>query len=211
MNPLLLRRRGLLAAGPADPPAIVQEAHNGGSTATISVTLAATPTPGNLLILLGRNGANNAPTLDAGWTLDVRQDGNGTQSIIGHKVAGAAEPTTISVSRGASSLQGLHVLEVSGLTGAHDVSTSGQVFDKSSIALGAINPTDTPGFAVVTSSTNGSSNAHTFSDDFVAYGSTIADRQQDASKVLETLDPVSVTVGNIDTSRDTTAALAVFV
>jgi hypothetical protein len=95
----------------ATTPAIVQYATHtftsGAGPGT--VTLGATPTPGNMLFLLwyGKNGITTSSLTPAGWTIDRNDAGFGASVLFqswgcAHKTAGASEPTSVTVTRSAT-------------------------------------------------------------------------------------------------------------
>ena len=100
--------------------AIVQVQKAIGSTTAgnlVFATFLATPANGNLLIAIASNyAASTGPTTPGGWTL-IRNDSNNNPGMaMYYKVAGAAEPTVVTVSGyGASTRLQLQIFEYSGM------------------------------------------------------------------------------------------------
>lgn len=89
---------------------------NGGTS--VSATFGATPTQNNLLIAIAGNRDANAsgPTTPGGWSVALSQPNNSPGQIIYYKIAGAAEPSTVTVSGyGTSTRLGLHIYEYNGI------------------------------------------------------------------------------------------------
>src|SRR5213075_86685 len=79
--------------------ALVQQAtpvHAG--AASVTATFGATPTAGNLLLAVaGATGSTSTFTTPAGWSVLVSHTGTGVGTAIFYKIAGASEPTGLTV------------------------------------------------------------------------------------------------------------------
>ncbi len=97
---------------------LIQTASNssGGNGATsISATFGTVPAAGDLLIaVLGASG-NTAINVPSGWSTAVSTAGTVSQAIF-YKVAGAAEPTTVTVTTASSFALGIQIYEYSGVS-----------------------------------------------------------------------------------------------
>lgn len=81
-------------------PSLVQRADAGATAASIEITLAATPTPGNVLILTAQIQKNAVPVAPEGWTLLKDSTAPSDFSLVFFgKLAGAAEPKTVTLAQ----------------------------------------------------------------------------------------------------------------
>jgi hypothetical protein len=109
-----------LLAAPAAHGAIVliqsAQAASAIDSNSISATFASTPGAGNLLIAVAGNLAASSPSTPIGWTVAINESANAPGQAIFYRIAGAAEPTTVTVGGyGIATRLGLHVYEYRGI------------------------------------------------------------------------------------------------
>lgn len=124
--------QGYIPTGGAGGTAKVQEANGSATNASgsVSATFASTPTPGNTLIaLLSKRNIAEAGLTPAGWTRHPAETigpaFDGGRLVLYHKVAGVAEPTTVTVD--STDTKKLYIAEWAGLVGALSGSSGYQV------------------------------------------------------------------------------------
>ena len=102
-------------------PTVVQSATGGGTANSVSATFTATPTAGRLLVGVAATRNAGALTAPAGWSTAVTQTGAGSPSqAIFYKLAGSAEPTTVTVTVGANGpANAIHLYELTCVTAVH--------------------------------------------------------------------------------------------
>lgn len=111
------------------------------SNTAVAASFTGTPTAGNLLIaVVGNRDASGSPTTPSGWTVARDDSGNTPGQIIYYKIAGASEPTTVTVSGYPAVVSlGIHLYEYSGvdasspLAGVTLVSGSGTTASSGSV------------------------------------------------------------------------------
>ncbi len=93
--------------------ALIQRTTGGGSAGSFSATFAATPTSGNLLIAIAGTRINGTMTAPAGWSTAINQTATpAPQAAVFYKLAGASEPTTVTVTTDATGNgNGIHLYE----------------------------------------------------------------------------------------------------
>lgn len=134
----------------AAAPVLVQQK---GATAT-SVTLDASPTSGNSLILIATGKANNTPSAVSGggvtWTAAVTNTTNRTVSIwYGHSSTGASATVTVTYPSGIGNNPLIHVTEWSGLANAGPQSTNtNNGAAVSTFTTNSVTPTDAVGVSL---------------------------------------------------------------
>ena len=107
---------------------VQQVAGDQSGVASLSLTYPQQPTPGNLLVALAHYGADRTPTMPAGWRQATESDSGGETAVF-YRVAGTAEPTTVTLSvSGSGVFISLTLLEYAGL---HDVEAD--VLDRTSV------------------------------------------------------------------------------
>ena len=102
-------------------PTLVQtnSLSNGGNGTSISVSFAAPPTAGNLLVAIAGNRAfSGLAGIPAGWIVAIDQTANAPGQVIIYKRAGASEPSTVTIDYTSATRLGLHVYEYAGLPSA---------------------------------------------------------------------------------------------
>jgi hypothetical protein len=111
---------GHLVAGPSPAAAAVslvqaQSAASNANATSISTTLPATPTRGNLLVAVAGNASSSTPLTPAGWSVAIDQTANAPGQAIFYKIAGAAESATVTISGYSSATRlGIQVYEYRG-------------------------------------------------------------------------------------------------
>lgn len=162
----------LLLSGTNAQAAIVQVQKTTGSTTSgtsVAATFGAMPANGNLLIAIASNyAASTGPTTPGGWTL-IRDDSNNNPGIAMYfKVAGASEPTAVTVSGyGTSTRLGLQIFEYSGLltSGVLDQSNFNSGTD-STLESGNVTTTQQLELVMVGTALQANSNYSSWSDSF---------------------------------------------
>jgi hypothetical protein len=98
-------------------PALVQKAHNetAGAAGSINATFASAPAQSRLLVAIVGERTNVTIVQPAGWSTAINQPGGPGQAIF-YKVAGASEPSSLTVSlSGGTTRLGLQLYEFSGV------------------------------------------------------------------------------------------------
>lgn len=104
----------------------VQSASNGAITASLTVTLPATPMPGNLLVCWWVSGSG-ATLTSSGWTAGPRVDANvGSASY--YKIAGSSEAKTVTFTQGTNDIAAGFIEYAGNLPSPFDTSNTSSVF-----------------------------------------------------------------------------------
>ena len=187
--------------------------------ASVSLTLDATPTEGNMLVLASSWLDNDVAadfTVPAGWTVVMDAvpptAAFNAGGVVAYKIAGASEPTTIEVTCDSSRRRTLGVLEISGIPDSSAVKAtatnpSPDATPDASTSSGTTSSISAPfpAFAVAvflgdTTSATPVTDAHAFSDDFEevqsegAYGTSSRAWHAIATKVVESAGSVDCTI-----------------
>ena len=151
-------------------PALVQtnSSANGANATTITATFASTPAAGNLLVAIaGNHDATTVQSIPAGWQTAVQDTGIAPGQLVIYKVAGAAEPTAVTITYTTASRLGIHIYEYSGIPLAvfrQVVETSGS---GSSLAAGAVTTTTNNELVIAGFTINANTSFTAWSNSFV--------------------------------------------
>ncbi len=127
---------------------IVQSAMGGGTTNTISATFPSTPVPGRLLVAVAATRNAGSLTPPAGWSTAISQTNAGSASqAVFYKVAGASEPSTVSVAVGANGNgNGIHLYELRCVTAVDAIGSANG--NSTAVSSGTVTTTQANTFVI---------------------------------------------------------------
>ena len=131
---------------PPPPIELLQSNAVAGDLAVAEVSYPDQPTEGNLLVALAFTGGNRTYAMPDGWQPAVERVGPVPQALAFYKVAGPAEPSTVTLTiAGTAANAALSIYEYAGLHGAQsdvlDRTTSDRQTDVTSISTGTTETT----------------------------------------------------------------------
>lgn len=114
------------------------------SSTSVSATYSSTPAQGNLLVAIAgnRDASSSGPNTPSGWSIAISEPDNDPGQVIYYKIAGASEPTTVTVNGYSSSMRlTLHIYEYSGTAASSPLDqVSSASGNSSSPVSGSITP-----------------------------------------------------------------------
>ncbi len=123
-------------------PAFVQKKNSSSqNVSSVAATFDSTPISGNLLIAIVSNRVSSIPTTPTGWSVAISTTNVSPGQVIYYKIAGASEPTTVTVTDYATTDQrlGIQIFEYSGVDTLDQTNQSSG--NGSSLSTGSITTT----------------------------------------------------------------------
>jgi parallel beta-helix repeat protein len=160
----------------AAPTLVQKKSGSSQDSASVAATFDAAPTSGNLLIAIAANRQTSTPATPAGWSVAIDQSNFAPGGIIYYRIAGASEPTTVTVNGYNATNQrlSLQLFEYSGVDTLDQVNTASG--NGTAVSSGSVTTTRADELVIAgvasTSSTSYSawSNAFAEQHDFVVGG-----------------------------------------
>ncbi len=207
---LLLLFFGGNLAGPADAaPTLVQtnSGANGANGTSITVSFATPPTAGNILVaILGNRSGTTIASIPSGW-LNARQDpGPSPGMSIIYKVAGAGEPSDVTITVTVGTRLGLQIYEYTGIPNAVYLETAENSGSGTSLTSGTVTTTTNDELVVTGFTTNVATSFGSWTNSFIERNDF-----QNSGATISTYsgaDRVASTPGSYATTATTGAAAA---